>query len=240
MYLVRGRTLTSASMDGAQFHVKGFVSSTIGAHPQWAALAMAAMLVLIIVLLWRGRQQGLADGYLVNPQPGEFSNLKYAGNNPLWQNGSMDAGQGGPVTRGMTTYNMQSLDQPMAQGRRVIYKGGLPGIPGVPNVVALSPQRGGGGLRQDYTECAPGTAENVADPQVCLPNSVASAQCAYNAAGWDTEAVLQAEALRDNLASGYQPVLAGTDVNMQRILAGDGNAINVTEATYLTSGDNGF
>jgi len=226
----------------AQYHAKGFVSSTIGKHPQYAAIALAVMLIVIIVLIVVLARRGKQPFTLYIPNPGAMSNLKVNGNNPMWYNGSGDAGYGGSLQRPVTTRQIQSVDGATRRGQRIYLTGGLADVTldgkNVPSTIALSSQRQHMSNKQGMEDCPEGTV-NGPDGG-CIPPGLIAMECAATPDEWDPEAVLQAQALSENLAAGYPPLLAGTDINTQRVCAGDNSALNPNEMTYLTAGNGGF
>lgn len=227
---------------GAQYHAKGFVMATIGKHPQYVAIALAVLVIVIIVLSVLLARRGKEKMTVYIPRLMNESNLVRAGNNPYPFLGAMDAGDGGSVTRAPTVRNMKTVDGATNRGQRIYLSGGLADVTfdgkPLPSTIALSSQRQNMTNKQGMEDCPEGTV-NGPDGG-CIPQGLIAMECAASPDEWDPEAVLQAQALAENLAVGYPPLLAGTDVNTQRVCAGDNGALNPNEMTYLTAGNGGF
>lgn len=90
-------------MPGALSHAHSLFQATIGQHATMAAVAMGALIVVILVLLW---ELSKAKTALAAATKSSFvrtpNNLTTGGNNPLWWHGSGDAGHGGTLHRDAT------------------------------------------------------------------------------------------------------------------------------------------
>lgn len=95
----------AASYQEAKGHGKAFLKSTIGAHPLASALVMGSLVVLVIILgfavVHYKSKCGKSGFHVYSP-----GNLDTGNNSPLWQFGSMDAGNWGPVHRDATPWNV--------------------------------------------------------------------------------------------------------------------------------------
>ena len=90
----------SESYSAAKGHGKAFLQSTIGAHPGTTAVIMGLLVVLVVILAYKLYEKD-KNGF-ISP----VNNLTTGNNNPLWQLGSMDAGNWGPVHRDATAWNV--------------------------------------------------------------------------------------------------------------------------------------
>jgi hypothetical protein len=86
----------------AKTHGRAFLQSTIGRHPVATAAGIAVLVVIVIYLAvqWSRCRAKATSGFL------PINNLNTGGNNPLWQLGGMDAGNGGTLQRDATIYNV--------------------------------------------------------------------------------------------------------------------------------------
>jgi hypothetical protein len=99
---------------------KGYGLETIRAairkHPATAAIILAVLVVVVIILavvLMRTRARCHKSGFHIYPH----GNLDTGSNNPLWQFGSMDAGNWGPVHRDATAWNVAVYEPGWRAGR---------------------------------------------------------------------------------------------------------------------------
>ncbi len=108
-------TYTQSLMETKE-HGKAILHSTIGRHPGTAAIVLGVLVLIVIVLsvvLARTRARCHKSGFHIYPH----GNLDTGSNNPLWQFGSMDAGNWGPVHREATAWNVAAYEPGWRAGR---------------------------------------------------------------------------------------------------------------------------
>ncbi len=94
------------SFSEAKSHGSAFLRSTIGAHPNATAVVIAVLVVLVLILAYYVVQyKSKCDKGKAGFHVTSTGNLDTGNNNPLWQFGSMDAGNWGPVHREATVWN---------------------------------------------------------------------------------------------------------------------------------------
>jgi hypothetical protein len=202
-------------MQEAKGHGRAFIQSTIGNHPMASALVIAVLVVLIVVLVYYVHYYKTVhkSGFRVGISP--YNNLNMNGNNPMWQVGSMDAGDWGPVHRDATSYNMAAY---IPSWRGNAYRGrdapagyregldatGAPDPSADPTMAPVTApvampashpmrrHRGSGGGVSPFPQVGP------------------AQQCG----GWDPSASLEAQALTSTGALPYAPIAEGRFQNV--------------------------
>ena len=187
------------SFKEASGHGKAFLKSTIGAHPTATAVVMAILVVLILVLGYyvahyksKCDKGGKAGFHIYSP-----GNLDTGNNSPLWQFGSMDAGNWGPVHRDPTPWNVAAYTPRWRDGN---YR--LAAVNGtVLPTVATKEGMMGGMPSAPAGPCGPGeTPVSYQNPDgstmtYCRSTNVLPGPATVCGAGWDPAATAEAEAL---------------------------------------------
>jgi hypothetical protein len=153
-------TSYAQSLTDAKIHGKAFLKTTIGAHPVATAVTMALLVVLVLVLgFYVAHYRAKCSKSSFHAAP--LGNLDTGNRNPLWQYGSMDAGNWGPMHREPTAYNMTAYNPRWraGQGQQVGPQGasqveGLASSPGEPAYSEIS----GCGQRWDSAASAEASA----------------------------------------------------------------------------------
>jgi hypothetical protein len=106
------------SMQESKAHGMAFLRSTIGRHPGATAIILAVLVLVIVILSfvlahYRAKCRDGKSGFHIYPH----GNLDTGSNNPLWQFGSMDAGNWGPVHREATAWNVAAYEPGWRAGR---------------------------------------------------------------------------------------------------------------------------
>jgi hypothetical protein len=119
---------TLPTYEAVKTHGEGLIHATIGAHPVAAAVVMGVLVLIIIILgYYVAHYRAMTkDHFQIVP----MSNLTTGSNNPLWQLGSMDAGNWGPIHREPTQWNIAAYTPSARMGyahRGEGFEGGYPG-----------------------------------------------------------------------------------------------------------------
>jgi hypothetical protein len=81
-------------------HAKGFAESTVGANPMLSLGIMIGLFVLLLLTVVYYRSKKSSASFTSS----RLHNLNGGGNNPQWQNGSLDAGNYGSVHRSVNRH----------------------------------------------------------------------------------------------------------------------------------------
>jgi hypothetical protein len=192
-------------MREAKGHGKAFLQSTIGQHPVGAGIVMAALIVLVLILgffvvHYKDKCKPTGEGFIT-----PMNNLVTGSNNPIWQLGSMDAGNWGPIHREATATNVAAWNPGWRTGayrrasREGMHVGG--GSPCGPGEVPVTYTEGDG---TTVTYCRSMSAM-PGPPSVC-------------GASWDPAAQAEAEALAT--VGGLQPDAVYGERRLQRAIGG--------------------
>jgi hypothetical protein len=173
-------------------HFMAGLRSSIGRHPGTTALILAVLVVIVVILsVWLARTRARChkSGFHIYPH----GNLDTGSNNPLWQFGSMDAGNWGPVHREATAWNVAAYEPGWRAGRYRLASGH--------NTSHLGCGKEGMAAGRGAAPCGPGeTPVTYRNPDgttmtYCRSSDVLPGPPTVCGVGWDPAASAEAQAL---------------------------------------------